>query len=281
MAFLISLLLGGVESSDEIERSTGIPVLAAIPHSESQKQIENRANIDKHAMHLLAHSSPQDLTVESLRSLRTALQFSMIDAANNLVMISGPSPGVGKSFVSANLAVVLAAGGKRVLLIDCDLRRGHLHEFCGTPRIPGLSGVIGESVKLADAIHRQLLPGLDFLSTGLTVPNPAELLGSSRFGKLLTDLAQDYDVVVIDTPPVLAVTDATIVGRHVGTNILNLRHGKHAMAEIQESVRRFNLGGISLKGILLNNVPRKSLGYGRYRYQGAYYNYDYSQPRKN
>lgn len=273
------IILTGVESSDEIERVTGLPVLAAIPHSDSQKVLNDQAKSLPGGSYLLAQSSPQDLTIESLRSLRTALQFAMLESSNNLVMITGPAPDVGKSFISANLAAVLAATGKRVLLIDCDLRRGHLHDFFGKTRSPGLSSLIAGQSSFQDTLHKEVVPGLDFLATGSNVPNPAELLGSAQFSKLLETLSSQYDIVLVDTPPVLAVADAMIVGKYIGTSILNLRHGRHAMAEIQESIKRLQLGGVVVKGILLNAIPRRALGYGKYRYDGTYYNYDYTKPR--
>lgn len=272
----LNILTSGVESSDEIEQATGLPVLAAIPLSDTQRLLNDQRNVGGFA-NLLAVTSPQDLTIESLRSLRTALQFAMLEAPNNLIMVTGPAPEVGKSFVSANLAAVLALSGKSVLLIDCDLRRGHLHDFFGQTRSPGLSEIIGARSKIEDVIHKNVIPLLDFMSTGETMPNPAELLGSAYFATTLQSLAGKYDLVIVDTPPVLAVADAMIVGKFVGTTVLNLRHGRHAMAEILESIKRLQLGGVSVKGILLNAIPRRALGYGKYRYDGTYYNYDYKK----
>ena len=145
--------------------------------------------------------------MESLRSLRTALQFAMLEATNNRVLITGATPGVGKSFVSANFAALMASAGKRVLLIDADLRKGYLNQYFGIPRSEGLSELIAGSMTPAQAIRTRgaAQPRRDHHRR--VAPNPAELMESGALANLLEPLSAHYDLVIIDTPPVLAAAD--------------------------------------------------------------------------
>ncbi|RKT99082.1 protein tyrosine kinase [Burkholderia sp. Nafp2/4-1b] len=275
IAFVRRSIVRGVESADQIERATDLAIYAAISHSESQKTLGRAMRRGDAGTHLLAVSHPDDPTVESLRSLRTSLQFAMVGSANNIVMVTGPSPGIGKSFTTANLAAVLAASGKRVLLLDADMRRGHLHEFFGVSRDGGLSDVMVRAGAFTDVVHTNVVENLDLLSTGEVPPNPAELLMTDRFTAFLEDVSVRYDIVLVDTPPVLAVTDATVVGKYAGTTLIALRYGQHSMPEIHETVRRLRNGGVQLKGIVFNGIPRRGHGYGRY--SGGYYAYQYQK----
>ncbi|MFM0417288.1 polysaccharide biosynthesis tyrosine autokinase [Paraburkholderia aromaticivorans] len=277
-AFVRKAFFGGVESGDAIERATGLPIYATIPHSDEQRALDDAVRRRVKGFHILAHQNPADTAVESLRSLRTAIQFAMLEAENNVAMVTSPSPSVGKSFIVANLATIIASSGKKVLLIDCDLRRGHVHDCFALAREPGVSDFILGEISLEKVIQRDVLPGLDFISTGTVPPNPSELLTNARFSELLEKLRTSYDVVIVDSPPVLAVTDAAIIGKHAGTTLLALRYAQHPLHEIVESVRRLQHGGVALKGALLNDLPRTALGYGR-RY-GRYYAYEYGQLTK-
>jgi tyrosine-protein kinase Etk/Wzc len=265
LAFAKRALSRGIEDPEALERATGIGVYATIPHSEGEQ---------KHGRHgavpILAAEAKNDLAVESLRSLRTSLQFALAETASNVVTVLGPAPAVGKSFVATNLAWVVAETGKRVLLVDADMRRGRLHHHFGGARERGLSEVIGGTYTAADAISRTESANLDFLSTGVLPPNPSELLGSERFERLLGELSRTYDLVVIDTPPILAVTDAALVGRLAGVNLLVLRAGKHPAREIVAALKRFDQGGARVTGAVMNDVST-GVGHRKYHY---YYSYE-------
>ncbi len=261
----------------EVESYTGLPVFSSIPVSPAQAQIAQRRLSGVTGVRLLAIEQPDDVAVESLRSLRTAMQFAMLEAPNNRVLITGATPGVGKSFVAANFSALMAAAGKRTLLIDADLRRGHLHQYLGLQRHGGLSELIAGSLTAQQTIHRQVVPNLDFLATGQLPPNPAELLTSESFVSMLARLSEQYDLVVIDTPPVLVASDTASVGTHAGTVLLVARVNVSTMGELKESTRRLALGGKAATGVLLNamDTSRRSYGahkYGRYRYTS--YNYE-------
>ncbi|VTU39900.1 Tyrosine-protein kinase wzc [Variovorax sp. PBS-H4] len=267
----------------EVEADTGLPVFSTIPLSPSQAAIAKRRLSGATGVRLLAIESPDDPAVESLRSLRTAMQFAMLESPNNRVLISGPTPGVGKSFVTANFAALMAAAGKRTLLIDADLRRGHTHQYFGLQRHGGLSELIAGSLTVQQTVHRQVVPNLDFLATGQLPPNPAELLVSDSFKTMLERLSEQYDLVVIDTPPVLVAADTSTVAAHAGTVLLVARADQSTMGELKESTRRLSMSGKAATGVLLNamDLGRRTFApykYGRYRYTS--YNYESILPEE-
>jgi tyrosine-protein kinase Etk/Wzc len=260
-----------IEHSEQIEQILGTPVFSIIPHSSRQGTIERQLRKGRTGTLLLAGTAQDDIAIEAIRSLQTALYFGAFDAVNNIILITGSRPGVGKSFLAANLAAVLAAGGKRILLIDADMRRGNTHTYFGIGVVPGLS----ESLSNGDyeaLIHRDVLPGLDFLSRGSIMPNPAELLMNGRLKSLLDEFSPKYDAVIIDTPPVLAVTDAAVIARHAGTTLLAVRHGQQTSSEITETARRMRNADVLVRGVVLTDVPQSRLGYGSYN--AGYYAYE-------
>jgi len=272
LVLLRKALNRGLESPEAIEQ-LGLPVYASIPYSTLQKVEEDkitrgRGRADAGSS-LLAISHPTDLAVEALRSLRTSLHFAMLEAPNNRIMISGPSPEVGKTFVSVNLAAVIAQTGQRVLLIDVDMRRGYLHKVLGVPAKDGLSDILSNQCTLESAIHKTGIENLDIISRGQIPPNPSELLMHRNLTELLAQVSERYDLVILDTPPLLAVTDAAIVGRQSGTNLIVTRYGLNPAKEIEHTMRRFAQNGIVLRGAIFNGDARKAsakYGYGSYGY---------------
>jgi tyrosine-protein kinase Etk/Wzc len=272
-AFARRALDQGVEDPDEVERALGIAVSASVPHSEVQAAEDHAARgTERRVRPLIAATAPKDLAVESLRSLRTSLQFALVEAPSSIVAIGGPAPGIGKSFVAANLAHLLGETGKKVLVVDADLRRGHLHHYFRMDRGIGLSDAIAGEIPLEDAVRATRSPGVSLVTTGTIPPNPAELLGSDRFQRVLSELAARHDITLIDTPPVLAVTDAALVARRAGVNLLVIRAGQHPMREIAAAVRQLGRNGVRVSGIVMNDV-QLDRGLGRrnaYHYQYTY-----------
>lgn len=270
----------GLENPDAIEQ-LGLPVYASIPYSvlqESEEAKTHRGQGLYKAAALLTLSHPTDLAIEALRSLRTSLHFAMLEAPNNRLMISGPSPLVGKTFVSANLAAVIAQSGQRVLLIDVDMRKGYLHKVLGTPAENGLSDLLVKRCDLITAIHKTDIENFDIIGRGQIPPNPSELLMHFNFSELLDQVSALYDLVILDTPPLLAVTDAAIVGRQAGTSLIVTRFGMSPAREIELTMRRFSQNGIHLKGAIFNGVERRaSAAYGYSNY--GYYHYDYKSDK--
>ncbi|WP_244098109.1 polysaccharide biosynthesis tyrosine autokinase [Burkholderia ambifaria] len=263
-------LFGGVKDSSDIERRTGLSVYGTIPDSPMQRAAAALAARRGYIPSLLANESPADAAIESLKSLRTALGVTLLDANNNRVLLTGPSPGVGKSFVSANLAAVMAAAGHRVLLIDADMRRGHLHDSFGVRSAPGLSDLLTGRVSWQDATRRNVSKGLDFIPTGAASQSTSELLLGESTIRLLDEMSAAYDVVIIDTPPVLAVADASILAPHCATTFLVTRARQTTIDEIAESAKQLNRISSGLLGVLFNGIDTRAFGYrtryGAYRY---------------
>jgi tyrosine-protein kinase Etk/Wzc len=262
-ALLRRSLNRGMEGTVEIEEAAGVPVYAVILHSERQIALQRSARRGDRGQHVLAASSSGDIAVEGIRSLRTALLFRMAKATNNVVMVAGPRPDIGKSFLSVNLAAVLASAGKRVLLIDADLRRGNLHAYFGKFRDPGLQDVIAGAA-IDSVVRRHVLPNLDVLTRGALSPSPSEVLMSDRLGKIIDQLSHSYDLVIVDTPPILAATDSSVIGKHAGTTLLVMRHGQHSETELRESMRLLGSAGVEVNGIVLTDVPQRTAAHGTY-----------------
>ncbi|MCA3883104.1 polysaccharide biosynthesis tyrosine autokinase [Vibrio vulnificus] len=267
----------GVENPDEIEQ-IGLSVYASVPKSNLQLELANKLARKKRNtdLTLLAESNPADLSIEALRGLRTSLHFAMMEAKNNVLMISGPAPGIGKSFVSTNFAAVAAKTGQKVLLIDADMRKGYLQQCFGLNWENGLSDLLSGKITRDVAVQSAKVENLDIITRGQVPPNPSELLMHPRFKELVDWASEHYDLVIIDTPPVLAVTDPSIVGAIAGTTLMVARFGQNTVKEIDVARSRFEQAGIEVKGVILNAIEKKassSYGYG-------YYNYSYGDSSK-
>jgi tyrosine-protein kinase Etk/Wzc len=273
LAIVRKALAQGADDAEEIEAGTGLPVYATVVHSRAENDLARLRRTGQAASgRILAAVDPQDPAIESIRSLRTSVQFALVESRRNVILISGPAPGVGKTFVCVNLAYVLASTDARVLIIDADLRRGRLHHKFGVARRPGVSDVLCDAEPLASAIRPTGIPSVDILPTGSVPPNPVELLSSDRFSLLVDKVSRAYAYVLVDTPPALAVTDATVVARLAGVNLLVLRAGQHSMREIAICVKRFTQSGSTVHGAILNDVQPTLGRYGRH---GRYQRYDY------
>jgi tyrosine-protein kinase Etk/Wzc len=267
--FVRQMLNRGIEDPAVIEK-IGLPVYATIPISLREQALQGKRIHGRGKQHLLVMDAPTDLATEALRSLRTSLHFARLEAKNNVLMISGSSPDVGKTFVSANLATVVAQSNQRVLLIDGDMRMGSLHKVVGGKPEVGLSELISGQTDLITATRQVgMLENLHFIARGKLPPNPSELLMNARFSALLEHLKQMFDLIIIDTPPILAVTDAAIIGHHAGTALLVVRFGLNQAREVALARQRFEQNGVPLKGAIFNAVEKRSRGYYSYAYYGV------------
>jgi len=267
-----------VENPDVIEGKLGLPVYATIPYSESEIFISKDAEKKGSAPSLLAIAKPEDDAIESIRGLRATIHFALLDAQKSSLLITGSSPGLGKSFVSKNLGVVLAQAGKKVIVIDADLRRGHIHKEFGLKRDHGLSEYIGGRFDMRSIIKTTSVPNLSVITTGQIPPNPSELLMHERLGALFSALEAEFDTLIVDAPPVLAVSDAVVIGRHVGATMLVARAGQHPIAELEQAIKRLRQGGVEVKGFIFNGMDMRRQRY-RYGYSGYQYKYSYSQKK--
>ncbi|KGD74976.1 tyrosine protein kinase [Tatumella morbirosei] len=268
----------GIESPEQLEE-LGINVYASVPVSEWMARQTPKRSLkvkgkQKENTSFLAVDNPADLAIEAVRSLRTSLHFAMMEARNNVLMISGASPNAGKTFITTNLAEVIAQGGQRVLFIDADMRKGYAHQIFKHSTDHGLSDILSGKSTVSQGIKPVSGAGFDFIARGAIPPNPAELLMHSRFRELIDWASQNYDLVLVDTPPILAVTDAAVIGRYAGTTLLVARFEQNTAKELEVSIRRFEQSGVEIKGCILNGVIKKASSYYGYGYN--HYNYDYN-----
>lgn len=274
-----SIFHKGIERPEQLEE-LGINVYASVPLSEWQRKKDlayslrhkgKKVNADTDF--LLAFGNTADVAIEAIRGLRTSLHFAMMEAKNNVLMISGASPGIGKTYISANLAAVVAQSGQKVLFIDSDLRKGYAHELLGVEGDNGLSEILSGKITKDVAIRSTSHDNLDFLPRGQIPPNPSELLMHHRFNDLVVEVSKGYDLVLIDTPPILAVTDAAIIGKSAGTSLMVARFALNTPREVEASIKRFTQSGVDIKGVILNAVVRRAANFYSYGYE--LYNYKY------
>lgn len=273
LVFLLNALRGGVNDPDQLEQRLGLPVYASIMHSKAQVKMSKNNKKTGEAVGVLAQLHSHEPAIESFRSLNTSLYFSLKQAGNNIIMVAGASPSIGKSFTAINLAATMANSGLKVLLIDGDLRRGMLHKYTGGGRGKGMAELITENANdLSSYIHPTGVDGLDLMPTGKLPPNPAELLLHEAFKQQLDVLSRQYDQVIIDSPPILAVTDAAIIGRNAATTLLVVKANFHPMRELEQATKQLQQAGIDIRGIVFNDVELNSgrYGYGKYVYQYEY-----------
>ena len=269
IALLRNMMRSGVKDSAQIENELDLPVYATVPRSPIQ---ETRMSIlkKKKSIPILAVKNSDDIAIESLRSIRTAIHFALTSAKNNIIMIAGPSPEVGKSFISTNLATIFAQGNKRVLLIDADMRRGYMHKYFDVDVKPGLSELLSGQADLTQVLHKTQVANLDVITRGKSPTNPSEMLSSTQFKELLEQLQTQYDHIIIDTPPVLAVTDGIIISQYTGVNLIVARYIKSHMKELELTVNRFEQAGVKVNGFILNDIQRSGGGGYGYNYAYAY-----------
>jgi len=267
----------GVETPDELEQRTGLSVYAVVPHCRELLRAERRFERgSRDTAPLLTVDAPEDPATEAVRSLRTSLHFGLRDPGHRVVAVTSPGPAAGKSTVAVNLALLLAEIGQSVVVIDGDMRRGHLGRYIGDGRSrQGLADVLAGTVAWSDAVHpldnneRAVL-----ITRGTTPPNPSELLLSERYGALIEELRAAYDWVIVDAPPIMAVTDAAIIAHEASAVFVVARSARDEANEVTDSVRRLEHGGARVTGLILNDYGARQVGR---TYQAYYYRYDYSR----
>ena len=271
VVFLQRSLRRGVTDSRQLETELGLTVYASIPFSgENRRLHQEAARRQDKRLPLLAREVPQDMAVESLRSLSTAMHFALLEKGSNVVAITSATPESGKTFLCANLAYLLGESGQRTLLIDGDLRRGNLHQLTGNERQPGLSEVLTRRATLDGAV-RPLIPGkVDLLTTGQIPPNSAELLMSKGFSELIQSARQWYDMVLIDTPPVLALADAGVIATHAGAVFVVVRAVRHTLDEVEATLKQLRNYRVQVTGAVFNAYDPKGQ---TSLYASPYYHY--------
>ena len=269
LALLKNMMRSGIKDATQIENELDLPVYATVPRSIIQesriKLLKKKKNIP-----ILAVKDSDDIAIESLRSMRTAIHFALMNASNNVIAISGPAPEIGKSFITTNLAAILAQGGKRVLVIDGDMRRGYLHKYFNADIKPGLSELLNHQNSYEDVVQNSTVDNLYYITRGKSPVNPSELLSTDQFKAIIEKASAHFDYVLIDTPPVLAVTDGIIIAQYAGVNLLIARHGKTQIKELEITVNRFEQANVKVNGVILNDVQKGTVGSYGYNYAYAY-----------
>lgn len=269
LALLRNMMRSGIKDATQIENELDLPVYATVPRSVIQesriKLLKKKKNIP-----ILAVKDSGDIAIESLRSMRTAIHFALMNATNNVIAISGPAPEIGKSFITTNLATILAQGGKRILVIDGDMRRGYLHKYFNAGVQPGLAELLNHQNSYEDVIQNSTVDNLYFVTRGKSPVNPSELLSTDQFKAFLDQASANFDHILIDTPPVLAVTDGIIIAQYAGVNLLVARHGKTQIKELEITVNRFEQANVKVNGVILNDVQKGAAGSYGYNYAYAY-----------
>ncbi|MGJ7607605.1 polysaccharide biosynthesis tyrosine autokinase [Variovorax sp. LT1R20] len=273
LAILRSKMASGIHNPQEIEDRLGLNVYSVVPLAAEQERILQRIAGGVGGVQVLAINEPESLAIESLRNLRISLQLALMESGNNRVLITGATPGVGKSFVSGNFAAIMAEAGRRVLLVDADLRKGHLHTAFGLPRKGGLADVLAGDMTSEQAIHSQVTPNLDVLTTGNYPFNPASMMLSSTLREFLEAMSARYDLVVIDSPPVLVAADAAAVAAHAGAILLVARDNLTQLGELGESVKRLAHAGQRVSGVVFNGMDLSRRHYGSHGYKYGGYRY--------
>ena len=261
--------LGTQSVGDSMGTTLGLSTKTPVAMALQNATVLPAANTGKQP--LLSTTHPFDTSIEGLRGLRATLQFALVDAPNRVIAITSPAPSDGKSFLAANLAALLAESGKRVLLIDADLRRGRLAHYMGKSSNGGLTELLTGQIDFEMAARETGVNGLHFIGSGAHPPNPSEILTSSRFATLLQAFEKQFDLVIVDTPPLLAVPDAAVIASLAGSTVLVMRSGAHSEKNIADALKKLKRARARVVGGVLNAMPAKSGGRkGTYDYAYAY-----------
>jgi non-specific protein-tyrosine kinase len=257
--FLIEALDDTLRSPEDVTREFGLPVLGLIAsHGKDDRPITAR--------------QPRSPVAEAFRSLRTNIQFASVDQPLHSLLITSTSPEEGKSTVAANLSVTLAQSGRRVTLVDADLRRPKVHKVMGLNNQPGISSLFMQpQVVLNGALQETEIEGLTALTSGNLPPNPAELLGSEKMMEIIQNVRKCSDIVVLDSPPVLVVTDAVVLAPRVDGVILVVKPGTTKRLACKQAVEQLQRVGANILGVVLNDVDVKRSSYRYAYYKGYYY----------
>ncbi|MFO7557619.1 MAG: polysaccharide biosynthesis tyrosine autokinase [Desulfobacterales bacterium] len=268
LALFLEYLDNTIKLPDEIKEDLNIPFLGAVPAFSSN-------GIPEHIPpELVTVHSPKSPASESYRSIRTGILFSSADTSPQVIMVTSVSPFEGKTTSAANLAVTLANAESRVLLIDGDMRRPRIHKVFGLNRKIGLSNVLVGTVPLEDAIVASQVEGLDILPVGAIPPNPSEIIGSQKMGQLLDSLRKKYARVIVDTPPIVSVTDALVLSRMVDRVLLVIRSGETPRPAVKSSLAQLQTVNAKILGAILNAVGVGRDSYYYYQYSHYYYGED-------
>lgn len=286
LVLIKSLLRNPVKDPETLEAKTGIPVIATIPRSKTSFNLSKKRHNNRRLLAMVDH---EGTTYEAIKSLRTSLMFAMpnitkaakgtiqtetrLSRRGKVIMITGEAPGIGKSFISSNLAETFSQLNKKVLIMDADMRRGELHKIFTIPQHSGLGDYLSdEDAALTDHIHPTSFDLIDFMPRGEHPKNPASLLAGQKFATMMAHLVDIYDIIVIDTPPVLAVSDANIIAEFADKVLMVTRYNKSIEGQVAYAVKQMHKSGVTVDGIVLNDMVQGLTSKYGYHYSYAYGN---------
>jgi len=275
LVLLKSLLRNVVKDPERLEAKTGVPVIATIPRSPILTKL-NKSK--KSSSRLLAYSDSNGLSYEAVKSLRTSLMFGMPQKGltgqrAKIILITGESPGVGKSFISSNLTEVFAQLDKKVLVIDADMRLGELHKVFNMSQDNGLADYLQQDEhQIADVIHATGIDNVDFIPRGKKPHNPISLLSGTKFNTLMTELNAHYDYIIIDSAPVLAASDALVLSQYADKVLMVTRYDNSIEGQLVYAINQLKKSNVQVDGIVLNDVQQGIMSKYSYHYNYAYGN---------
>jgi len=281
LAYMVDIADKSFRSPDEIRRQLGLPIVGHIPtiSPEKEKRSHRGKQVAQGALDrmLCTHYRPKSRHAEAYRAVRTSLYFSTHGEGHKVIQVTSPNPGDGKTTLAGNLAVSIANSGKRVLLLDGDFRRPRLHKHLGLDNTVGVSSIINNETEIADAVQETSVENLSAICCGPRPDNPAELLTSPRFKELIDVFREQYDFVIVDSPPLLAVTDPAVIAPRVDAVLLVIRLAKNARDGAVRATEILDALGAQVLGIVVNGIGRGAgYGYGGYRYGSYRYRAGYS-----
>jgi len=283
---LLAFITGVVRDPKKLEQSIGQPTLGVVPLSLEQVNAMEREDSGELSDYMLAAAEPTSTVVEALRSLRTSILFSLAEKKQaKVLLLTSAVPSQGKSFLSANLAYLLAVTGKRVLLIEADVRRSSIKRYIDfDPKNPGLSSVLNENIDIASVVLKDVYPNLDFLPAGPRVKNPGDMLSTDRLSILIASLRNQYDFIFIDSPPLLPVNDARALAKVSDITLFAVRQEMVSLTEVREALEIFGKSGNYIDGVIFNGFIPSRIRYGYnygYGYGGIFGYFKYGRRYKN
>ena len=267
--FLIDFFDNTVKDTDAIGKEFKKPIIGEIAAFGNEKK-KKESDDDDHVK--LTDKDVPFNVVESYKSIRTNVTFALSTVEKKIFEVSSANPGEGKSTTSANIAIALAQGGNKVLLIDADMRKAVQHKIFGLKNKKGLSSAISKMNKVEECIQKGVMENLDVMTSGPVPPNPSELLASENMGAILEQLSQEYSMILIDTPPVNVVTDAMELAKYSSGIIVVLRYGHTTTEDVEDTIKKVEFAQMNMLGFIMNEVKTKRNGYySKYKYKDKYY----------
>jgi len=268
LIFIIDYLDDSIKNAEQITTGLQLPLIG-VAVLLSGKEAEAKP---------IAHKKPRAPITEAFRFLRSNILYAGNQRPIRRILVTSINAQEGKSFVAANLAIVFAQAGKKVALVDCDMHRPSLHKHLDKSNRHGLSALLlQETINFENVLRPTDAPNLSFLNAGLLPPNPAELLGSNKMGQLLESIAEKNDIILLDSPPIAAMTDASMLANRVDGVVLVVEVGRTRFTDLLHAKEQLERLGSYIIGVVFNKAPCKKSSYYNYHYSSYYYNSQYSE----